>query len=435
MGSYAVNNLNYNYVNPNYQYGTPSIYAAPMLYAAPLNYGTPFMNNSGMYDLPAANLPFSQGNALNNVKNPDDDGKISFKQKASNFLKGVGNFFKGMVCDENGNFSIAQCAKTVAIGAVIGAASLLIPGAGTAIALGFLAMGAVHVGKGVYDAATANTDAEAEQAWQNIGSGATESALAFAGCKKTGAFAKAKTGIKASKDSVVNLADAYKTGGFDALKVEARIQGEAVAANLKNNVIEPAKANWNSLTDKEVRFNNLKNLFKKTSAAYEEGYLKVKDASYTDAVKVVESYKSDVVAARKAAFKKGATAAERAELKDALAKYTAAKTTLETRVNAGEFKGKTPVTDAEIAAKKSAVESAKQALDGSDDAVQALADTKAEYKRAVAQKAANEGPSALRENLYKAKSAVIDGVAQPQSTLLAITGAGRGYEDLKYTQQ
>ena len=32
-----------------------------------------------------------------------DDGKISGKKKFKNFLKGVGKFFTGMVCDENGN--------------------------------------------------------------------------------------------------------------------------------------------------------------------------------------------------------------------------------------------------------------------------------------------------------------------------------------------
>lgn len=429
MGSYAVNNFNYNYANPNYQYGTPSNIGTPS------TYGSPYMiNNSGIYDTPVAILPFPQEGTLNNVKNPGDDGKISFKQKASNFLKGVGNFFKGMVCDENGNFSIAQCAKTVAIGAVIGAASILIPGAGTAIALGFMAMGAAHVGKGIYDAATAKTDAEAEQAWQNIGSGTTESALAFAGCKKTGAFAKAKTGLKAAKESVVNIADAYKTAGVDGLKFEVKMQGESIVSNVKSNVIEPTKANWKSLTDKEVRFNNRKNSYKKSASAYEEGYLNVKDASYTDAVELVESYKSSMIDARKAAFTKGSTAADRAAYRNAQAKYSAAKSTLDTRIAAGEFKGRSPISETEITAKKAAVDNARQALDGSEAAYKNLADAKAEYIKAVAQKSVNEGTTTRAENIFRAKAAIADGIRQPNAGLLTITGAGRGYEDIYYAQ-
>ena len=46
------------------------------------------------------------------VEDGKDDGKISWKSKIKNFGKGIGNFFKGMVCDETGKFSIKRTLTT-----------------------------------------------------------------------------------------------------------------------------------------------------------------------------------------------------------------------------------------------------------------------------------------------------------------------------------
>lgn len=119
-----------------------------------------------------------------NVKDGLDDGYISGKEKCKNFFKGVGNFFKGMVCDENGKFSLKRTLTTVAVAA--GAVVLTVATGGAAtpflVAAG-ATMGAVQVGKGVYKAATAKTDAEAAAAWQAIGSGATAVIGSVAGAK------------------------------------------------------------------------------------------------------------------------------------------------------------------------------------------------------------------------------------------------------------
>ncbi len=119
-----------------------------------------------------------------NVKDGLDDGYISGKEKCKNFFKGVGNFFKGLVCDENGNFSWKRTLTTVAVTA--GAVALTVATGGAAtpflVAAG-AAMGVVQVGKGAYKAATAKTDAEAAAAWQEIGSGTTAVVGSVAGAK------------------------------------------------------------------------------------------------------------------------------------------------------------------------------------------------------------------------------------------------------------
>ena len=113
-----------------------------------------------------------------------DDGKISAGKKFKNFFKGVGNFFKGMVCDEEGKFSIKRTLTTAAVAA--GAVALTVATGGAAapflVAAG-ATIGAVQTGKGIYKAATAKTDAEAEAAWQEIGSGTTAVVGSVAGAK------------------------------------------------------------------------------------------------------------------------------------------------------------------------------------------------------------------------------------------------------------
>lgn len=113
-----------------------------------------------------------------------DDGKISFGKKCKNFFKGVGNFFKGMVCDENGKFSLKRTLTTVAVAA--GAVALTVATAGAAtpfLIAGGAALATYQTGKGVYKACTAKTDREAEQAWQEIGSGTTAIVASVAGAK------------------------------------------------------------------------------------------------------------------------------------------------------------------------------------------------------------------------------------------------------------
>lgn len=122
--------------------------------------------------------------AVQSTGDGKDDGKISGRKKVKNFFKGIGNFFKGMVCDENGKFSLKRTLTTVAVAA--GAVALTVATGGAAtpflVAAG-ATMGGIQVVKGGIKAANAKTDAEAEQAWQSIGSGTAAVITSVAGAK------------------------------------------------------------------------------------------------------------------------------------------------------------------------------------------------------------------------------------------------------------
>ncbi|MCQ2958226.1 MAG: hypothetical protein MJ180_04920 [Candidatus Gastranaerophilales bacterium] len=106
----------------------------------------------------------------------EDDGKISGFEKCMRFLKGGPiAMLKGMV-----KHPILTAAAAVAFKAVAGIA--LFGGAitvGTGLLVAGLVVGACVLGYGIYKACSDNTktDAEARNAWENIGSGATTVAL------------------------------------------------------------------------------------------------------------------------------------------------------------------------------------------------------------------------------------------------------------------
>ena len=81
--------------------------------------------------------------------------------------KGVFNFFESTVCDKDGNFSLKQVAGTLATAFGVTAACLMIPGASTAFTVFGVGMGLMHMITSGLDIANAQTDKEAEIAWQN----------------------------------------------------------------------------------------------------------------------------------------------------------------------------------------------------------------------------------------------------------------------------
>ena len=179
----------------------------------------------------------AQQAALNKTQIPaqgdgQDDGKISFGKKCKNFVKGVGNFFKGMVCDENGKFSWKRTLTTVAVAA--GAVALTVATGGAAtpflVAAG-ATMATVQTGKGIYKAATAKTDAEAEAAWQEIGSGTTALVGSVAGAK--GALKAA--GAPIPKGNAI-------TSSLRATKDCFKIAGSGVAKGSKAIITHPMKS-------------------------------------------------------------------------------------------------------------------------------------------------------------------------------------------------
>ena len=178
-----------------------------------------------------------------------DDGKISFGKKCKNFAKGIGNFFKGMVCDENGKFSWKRTLTTAAVAA--GAVALTVATGGAAtpylVAAG-ATMATVQTGKGIYKAATAKTDAEAEAAWQEIGSGTTALVGSIAGAK--GALKAAGAPVpkgNAITSSLRATKDCFKIAGSGALKGGKALithpmqSGRAIRAYY-NNTVKPNMA-------------------------------------------------------------------------------------------------------------------------------------------------------------------------------------------------
>lgn len=187
-----------------------------------------------------------------------DDGSIGFGKAALNFAKGVGKFFTGMFTDEKGNFSIGKTLKTAAIAVGVGAVTVLT--AGTAvpamIAAAGIGVSAIGMGKSIYDIATADTDAEAEAAWQSLGSNTTAGALAVAGAK---AVAKGSAANPSEFDGIGGYAKATKqvfqdsgkavSESFNGFKTAYKGAGEGITTKL-GALKEEGIAQKNSFTGK-----------------------------------------------------------------------------------------------------------------------------------------------------------------------------------------
>lgn len=109
-----------------------------------------------------------------------DDGKISFKEKIQNFGKGLIAPIKTMFSSPK---NIAITAASVAGGAAL----IALTGGAAApvmVALGLIG-GGVQIGQGIYKQVNAKTDAQARQAWQQMGSGTFTAGVSAAGAKSS----------------------------------------------------------------------------------------------------------------------------------------------------------------------------------------------------------------------------------------------------------
>ena len=157
-----------------------------------------------------------------------DDGSIGFGGATKNFFKGIGNFFKGMICDENG-FSIKRTLVTVGITAAAVGICVATGGAAAPILVGIgAALSGAEIAKGAIGAATAKTDAQAEQAWQEIGSGTTGVTLSVLG---------AKGGLKSAGKMPPGEVSALKATG-ECLK----ITGKGIKSGVKAILTHPIKS-------------------------------------------------------------------------------------------------------------------------------------------------------------------------------------------------
>ena len=159
-----------------------------------------------------------------------DDGKIGLFSAVGNVAKGIGktvvNAAKGALgFKSDGTWSPLKLAKTVAIGAVCAAfpAAALV-----ACGIGAVAGGAQII-KGVGNAMSATTDAEAKSAWQNVGAGTFTTAASV-------------VGAKASYKGVMN--GASKTANGSSLQKLAGEDGNTSLTSLikEKGITETAKA-------------------------------------------------------------------------------------------------------------------------------------------------------------------------------------------------
>lgn len=400
------------------------------------------------------------GNKTEEAENKKDDKKVAKKRdekkisRFGSFIKGVGNFFKGMVCDENGKFSIGQTLKTIGIGAAIAAASILIPGAGTVIAYGALAIAAKHGVEAGINLYNAESEEEINNAWENVGSAATEGVFAYAGAKAAGAKpihdirTAGSKGIKAVSKYSKKMYNEYKLDGFKGV---ASKLGED-ATTLKDATVAKARNIKNETVD---NFNNLNNATKNTekaNARYDEKIsktkgkektnLKAQKKSYNEGVdavktgndyetvyKTVQGLKEDMNAARAEASKPNASKAKKQAYQEAKAKYDGAKQVFDDRVNSGEFKAnkrtqKSNSNKVEKASKE--LETAREKLRKNPDdatAKKEYEEASKKYELAKGKKIASEGGHKYSTNTVRFTKEIFN------HKLLTVTLAGRGKQD------
>lgn len=224
------------------------------------------------------------------AKDGKDDGKIGF-------FGAVGSFFKGAVKSVvNGVKDIVTDPKKLLLAAGCVALSIAFPPAGVALAVAGGIGGAVQVGKGVYNAATATTDAEAEAAFEDMGGGAVQVGLSVAGAKAglqscgettaalaaergegiTGALAKAqdvgKSFLNDTVDSVKN-----NGGSFGRNLVKDVGEGEGITGKFK----AIGKATKETYEDSTLKTNIDENgVLKGTGKSIQDKYNNLREAGY-----------------------------------------------------------------------------------------------------------------------------------------------------------
>ncbi len=189
-----------------------------------------------------------------------DDGKISFGQKIKSFGKGIispiTNMFKSPANFLKGALGIAAGAGLIAITG--GAAAPIMVAAG-------VGLGGVQIVKGAAGAMSAKTDAEAQKAWENMGSGTFAVAGSIAGAKAavkaSGGNTTGMNALKATKEcftrgfSKSNLTNAWTTAKTN---VAGFFKGKGTGAG--NGKANPTEKNELGDTTEEIIENSKKQI-------------------------------------------------------------------------------------------------------------------------------------------------------------------------------
>ena len=178
---------------------------------------------------------FESSKKPDNCKDGKDDGKIGFWGALGNAIKGVGktivNGVKGMFTNKEGKFSLGK--TLLSIGTV--ALCIAVPAVGVAACVVGGTMGAIQVGKGIHKAATAETDAQAEQAWQEIGGGTFTVAASIVGAKG-GMKAMKTSAAKSGASALQNVDDAIAAGQKVTFRQRAKAFGSDAVSSAKYNI-------------------------------------------------------------------------------------------------------------------------------------------------------------------------------------------------------
>ena len=289
-------------LDSNWRLNTKEFYSTPYI-TSPNTTTQPQMVNldtqeSDSFEIKKSNEGCTDGN---------DDGKIGFFSAVGNAIKGVGktivNGVKGMFTNKEGKFSLGKTLLTVATAA----ACIAFPAVGLAACVVGGTMGAIQVGKGIYNAATAETDAEAKQAWQDVGGGAFTVAASVAGAK---ASVKAVQNSAGSASALAQLDDtASATQKLSALGKDMVTSTKNSAKNVVSgakNLAATAKAKAKTVAnDAKIAMSDAKAAYNNSSIGQAEAALKAaKAAGNADDIAAAEA----ALKAAKAAVKDSAKA-------------------------------------------------------------------------------------------------------------------------------
>ena len=168
-----------------------------------------------------------------------DDGKISFGEK-------LVNFGKGLVAPIKNIFSSPKNIAITALSALGAAALIVITGGAAApvmVGAGIIC-GGVQIAKGIQKQSNAVTDAQAAEAWKDMGSGTFTVGASVAGAKASlkavGVNTQGMSAMKAAGKCLTDLPKyaktAYQTGSANISKIIASIKKPTVHVN-NDNVI------------------------------------------------------------------------------------------------------------------------------------------------------------------------------------------------------
>lgn len=255
------------------------------------NYDTTSVGTAGSKNLATNSIQYEDDTFVSSSEkctDGKDDGKIGFFSAIGNAFKGVGktivNGVKGMFTDSEGNFSLGK--TLLSVGTV--AACIAFPAVGVAACAIGGTMGAIQVGKGVYNAATAQTDAEAKEAWQNIGGGAFTVATSAVGAKAGVNAVKATSTAGAGGTSALSQLD-------DAASLTQKVSalGKDMVSSTANRATSVKTGAQGLVSNARTALSDAKSVYKQSPYAQAKAALKA----------AKESGNADDIAAAEAALK------------------------------------------------------------------------------------------------------------------------------------